>query len=200
MPLTPPLAKHDVWVRQGRTRMMSMTETRRNLGWLRYVGWGGAVALVLAPLVAMQLQAPGVHWTGSDFVFAIVLIGGTGLALELAVRSTRNWAYRFGAGLGLLTGFLLIWSNLAVGYIGDGDSTINRVFLAIPFVALAGSALSRFRAAGMAWSMLAAGLLHAVAGAVGYPIDPVTGPISAVFMLLWLASAWLFRTASRSRA
>lgn len=168
-----------------------------NLGWLRYLGWGLAAALLLTPLVAMRFApGAGVNWTASDFVFAAVMFGTVGGLLELAVRASDDWSYRLGAALGLLTGLLLIWSDLAVGYIGDGGSAINTVFLAIPPLALVGAALVRFRANGMALVMLLAAVAHAIAGAIGYPADPVTGPITIVFTLLWLGSAALFRRAA----
>lgn len=169
-----------------------------NLGWLRYLGWGLAVALLLAPLAAMRF-APnaGVNWTAADFLFAAAMFGTVGGLLELAVRASGDWSYRLGAALGLLTGLLLIWSDLAVGYIGDGGSAINTVFLAIPALALVAAALVRFRAEGMALIMLVAAAAHAITGAIGYPADPVTGPITIVFTLLWLGSAALFRRAAR---
>ena len=49
--------------------------------------------ILLAPLVAMQITDE-VNWSPADFVFAGVLLGGTGLLLELAARRPRNIAYR----------------------------------------------------------------------------------------------------------
>jgi hypothetical protein len=66
--------------------------------------------------------------------------------------------------------------------------------------ALAGSVLVRFRAKGMALVMLAAAIGHAIAGAIGYPQDPVTGPITIVFTGIWLASAGLFHKAAKEGA
>jgi hypothetical protein len=52
--------------------------------------------ILLAPLVAMQVTDE-VDWGVFDFVFAGVLLGGTGLLLELTARSPRNLAYRAAA-------------------------------------------------------------------------------------------------------
>ena len=173
---------------------------RPNLGWLRYVGWGGAVALILLPLVAMELAPDsGVNWTGGDFLFAAIVIGGVGLAFELAVRMSSNWSYRAASAVGLAAGFFLIWSNAAVGYIGD-ENPYNIVFFLIVAFAFIGSVLVAFKARGMAVVMLAASIAHAVAGAIGYPEDPITGPITAVFTAMWLTSAWLFHKAGREGA
>jgi hypothetical protein len=182
-----------------------MTDTinhggQRTFGWLRWVGWGGAAALVALPLAAMRFAPDsGVNWTAGDFVFAALMFGAVGLAAETAVRISRSWAYRGGAALGLAAGFLLVWSNGAVGYIGD-DNPYNIVFFAIVALAFVGSVLVRFRAKGMALVMLGAGIAHAVAGAIGFPQDPVTGPITIVFTGMWLASAALFHKAAKEGA
>ncbi len=173
-------------------------DDRRKMGWVRYVGWGGAVALILTPLIVMQLAPDaGVNWTLGDFIFAILMFGGIGLAFELATRISTSWWYRGGAALGLAAGFLLIWANLAVGYIGSEDNPYNLLFFGVVAIAIAGALVARFRAKGMALAMLAAGIAHAVAGGVGYPQDFVTGPITMVFVAMWLGSAALFRRAAR---
>ena len=172
------------------------TDSRRNgWGWVRPVAWGGAVALILLPLVAMQFTSD-VDWSGGDFLFAAIVIGAVGLAFELAVRISNSWSYRGGAAVGLAAGFFLTWSNAAVGYIGD-DNPYNMVFFVIVAFAFLGALLARFEAKGMALVMLAAGIAHAVAGAIGYPEDPVTGPITLVFTAMWLTSARLFQLAAR---
>lgn len=178
-----------------------MTDTtnqhgNRTLGWVRPIGWGAALAVFLLPLVAMQFTAE-VNWTASDFLFAAFLIGGVGLAFELAVRISASWSYRAGAALGLAAGFFLIWSNAAVGYIGSEDNPYNAIFFGVVALAFAGSLISGFRARGMAITMLAAGIVHAIAGGVGFLSDPVTGPITLAFVGMWLGSARLFYTAAR---
>ena len=49
--------------------------------------------ILLVPLVAM-LFTDEAAWGVFDFVFAGVLLGGTGLLLELAVRKPGNLVYR----------------------------------------------------------------------------------------------------------
>lgn len=183
-----------------------MTDTLKQLAnrdwsWLRYVGWAGAIGLILLPLVAMQVAPDsGVRWTLSDFLFAILLIGGTGLAVELVVRLSRSWTSLVGAMVALGTGFLLIWSNLAVGYIGSENNPYNLLFFGVIAVALFGSALARFRSPGLVWAMSATALAHAGAGLGGIAQDPVTGPITLVFTLMWLASAALFGKAAQAQS
>src|SRR5215218_3169731 len=86
--------------------------------WLRIAGWVGAAVILLLPLVAMQFSSE-VHWSFGDFVVMGALLGGSGLALELATQKSTSLAYRFGATFAVAAAFLLIWVNLAVGFLGD---------------------------------------------------------------------------------
>lgn len=167
----------------------------RSWGWVRWIGWGAAAALVLFPLVAMRFT-PEVNWTAGDFMVAIVMIGTVGLALEVVVRATANWSYRLGAAVALGTAFLLTWSNLAVGYIGSENNPYNSWFLVVVAIAIVGAVVARFRASGMAAAMAVTAVAHAAVGIGGFPSDTRTGPITIVFTGLWLASAWLFRKAA----
>ena len=53
-------------------------------------------AILLVPLVGMQISHD-VDWSLADFVIAGVLLGGSGLLLELAARKPRNIASRAAA-------------------------------------------------------------------------------------------------------
>ncbi len=59
-----------------------------------------------------------VNWMLSDFVVAGVLLLGTGLMCELAIRKIKNVKARVAICLGLLAVLLLIWAELAVGVFG----------------------------------------------------------------------------------
>jgi len=187
-----------------------MTETaqkleRRGIGW-RLGGWAVVTALVLmVPLVAMRFSSE-VNWTRFDFVFAAVLIFGSGAAFELLTRRSGGVAYRAGAGFAILAAFLLVWVNGAVGIIGSEDNQANLLFLGVPAIALLGALATSLRAAGMAAAMLATGVAQVAIGATavlaGWGAD---GPIwprdvigaTAMFAALWLLSAGLFRKAAR---
>jgi hypothetical protein len=57
--------------------------------------------ILLVPLVGMQVSDQ-VNWSVADFVFAGVLLAGTGFLLELAVRRRDRVAYRVaGAAIGV---------------------------------------------------------------------------------------------------
>ena len=51
-------------------------------------------------------------------VAAALLIGGAGLGWELALKLTRNRAWRAAIALALAAAFLLTWAELAVGVFG----------------------------------------------------------------------------------
>ncbi len=185
--------------------MMNM-ELQSADGWhknrWRILGWGTALALLLTPLVAMQFTRE-VQWTGSDFVFAALMFATVGGLLELAVRMTRNSFYRAGAAFAVLSAFLLVWANGAIGLIGNGDHPVNTVFMGVPLIALAGSALARFKARGMAQAMFAAGAVQAgLATVFGIFGSDMRGGIWTVIISgLWLLSGALFRAAdARQRA
>jgi hypothetical protein len=181
--------------------MTSMAEQRG--GWrssgLRVALWGGLAALLALPAVAMRLGAEGVVWTARDFGTMAVLLGLLGLGIELAVRASASLPYRLGAGLAVLTGFLTIWVNLAVGMIGDEGGAYNLLFLGVVLLALAGSIAARFRPRGMAAAMGAAAAAQFLAAAVGgFGGDLRGGIFSALFALPWLLSAALLRKAAGS--
>lgn len=172
----------------------------------RLVGWGAAVALILAPLVAMQFPASGVNWTMFDFLFAAVLIGGVGGLFELAARASASWAYRGGAALALLTSFLLVWINGAVGIIGNEDNPANLVFGVIILMAIAGTIVAKAKADGMVRAMAVAASAQAIVGLVvfarGVAANEPPGAFGLLvliegFAAMWLGSAFLFRKAAR---
>lgn len=171
---------------------------------LRIIGWGGAGLLLLAPLVAMQFTDE-VDWTASDFVFAGLLLGGLGVALELAVRRGRDWSHRIAAAIPPGLAFLTLWINGAVGVIGDENEPANGLFLAVLAVALAGALVARFRPAGMAWAMTAAAVAQAAVPLAAWGLglapthligSPEVPAFTVVFTGLWLLSAGLFRKAA----
>src|SRR3954464_4182642 len=100
--------------------MTDMAEPRgawRSNG-LRLALWGGLAALLALPAVAMRFGADGVVWTASDFVVWGAMLSWVGLGVELVVRASPSRPYRLGAALAVVTAFLTIWVNLAVGMIG----------------------------------------------------------------------------------
>ncbi len=75
------------------------------------------VILLLIPLIAMQFTDE-VNWTIFDFFVAAILLLGTGLMFELAIRKINKIKFRIAACVVLLVALLLIWAELAVGIFG----------------------------------------------------------------------------------
>jgi hypothetical protein len=175
-------------------------------GWWRWLGWGGAAALLLTPLVAMQFT-PEVDWTIGDFLFAGMMFGTVGVVMELTVRARASLAYRAGAAFALASAFFLIWVNLAVGIIGDEDNPANLMFFGVVLVGIIGSISARFRPRGMMVAMsIAAGaelLVDVVTFAFGLAEPPPPLPAQAVLIAMFAApmmiSAAPFRRATAVR-
>jgi hypothetical protein len=181
--------------------MVADEARRREVPW-RWIGWGAAGALLALPLIAMRFTDE-VQWTASDFVVMGLLLGAVGLGLELAVRKSARFAYRLAAGLALLTAFLTVWINAAVGIIGDGEGA-SRLYGGVLLVALAGAALARFRSNRMAWAMAAAALSQLAVPPLAALMWPDARPLiwrpevitlTGMFAAMWLLSAAMFRKA-----
>jgi hypothetical protein len=161
---------------------------------LRIAGWIFVGVLLVLPAIAMQFTSE-VNWSASDFIVMGALLGSIGLATEFLVRRSANTAYRAGVVIATATAFLTIWVNLAVGMIGD-DNPYNLLFGAVVGIALVGSIISNFKAAGMARTMFAAAAAQAVIGGFGIVTDFRGGILSMMFALPWILSAALFSRAA----
>ena len=178
--------------------MTTNIETHKPRNIWRIIGWGGAVALILTPLVAMQFTRE-VNWDETDFIFAAIVFGIVGGLIELAVRISSNWYFRFGAIFAVLAGFMVVGSNLAVGMIGNEDNPVNLWFGAVLLIAISGAILSRFRPGTIAPAMFATGTAQAAiglfAGILG--TDPRGGIFTIVLASFWFISGALFSNAKR---
>jgi len=59
-----------------------------------------------------------VNWDLADFIVGGVLLLGTGLMCELAIRKISQIKYRIAVCVGILLALILIWAELAVGIFG----------------------------------------------------------------------------------
>jgi len=163
----------------------------------RIAAWTTAALVLLVPLIAMQFTDE-VAWDVADFAIFGALIGGAGIAFELAARKTGNAAYKTGVGLALAATFLLIWVNGAVGIIGNEDNDANLMFYGVLAVGFIGALIARFESQGMARAMIATAgaqvLVFVIALAAGWGF---TGPITFFFLAFWVGSARLFQNAAR---
>lgn len=169
---------------------------RRRNRW-RLAIWGGAAVLLAIPAVAMRFTSE-VDWGPEDFIVMGVLLAIACAGYEVATRLSSNWAYRAGAAIAILTCFLTVWVNLAVGMVGDEDNPANLLFGVVILVAILGSILSGFRARGIARSMQAAALAQGVMAVYALVAgDTVAALPIAFFMVPWLLGAHLFLRAAR---
>jgi hypothetical protein len=183
--------------------MATNMDTGTGKGWnkLRVAAWVGAAALWLAPLVGMQFPATGFNWTLGDFVvFGAMLLLALG-AFEVGLRMSPDPWYRAGVAVAVGAGFVMVWANLAVGIIGDGDNLANVAFFGVLLVGMAGALVAWFRPAGMARALYATAAANAalsvVCLAAGW--DYRGALLSLFFVLPWLLSAGLVRQAARTQ-
>jgi hypothetical protein len=163
---------------------------------------GVALATALILLIPL-LAAPA--WTLADFVFAGVLIFGTGLTYVLVARKAGNIAYRSAVGVALAAGFLFVWGNAALG-ISDSDADLM-FFLWVPTVGILGAIIARFQPRGMARAMFATALTLALVAVIALIAGIVPAynsafevlGITGFYVALFVGSALLFRHAAREQ-
>ena len=163
----------------------------------------GAAVPLLIPFVGMQFRSDW-NWGPGDFVFAWLLFVGAGIAYKLATRNAASIAYRAAAAVAVATAFVLTWVNLAVGIIGNDDNPANLMYVGVVAVGIIGAAIARFHPHGMARTLFTMALALAAVPVIALLIrrhDFSPGVmrvfvLNGCFVLLLLASAWLFRKAA----
>ena len=183
---------------------MNMSSEPSTNRW-RFLLWGILALPLLAATTAYVID-PGFGWSGFDFMLATLLLGGTGLVLDLLLLSRTNRDYRLASVIGFGGLLFLIWSNLAVGIVGSENDPFNQFyFLCLPIIAF-GAVLARLKAGGMAKVMAIAaticGALMVAALVLGKHLQPMDSVaevliVNMLFVTLFGASAWLYRSAAR---
>ncbi len=152
----------------------------------RLAMWGALATLLSLPAI---FRFP---WTTSDFVIMGIMLGSVGLGIEFLVRRSGSYAYRLGSVAAVLTAFMTVWANLAVGMIGSEDNPYNLYFMAIPPVVFVAAALVRFEARRTAWIMAGAAGVQLALALGGMDVDLRGARFSSFFAILWLISAAMF--------
>lgn len=163
--------------------------------------------LLMVPLVAMQFTKE-VNWTLSDFVVAGVLLFGSGLTFELVSRRSGNVAYRVAVGVAVATALILVWSNLAVGIIGNEDNPANLMFFGVLAIGAIGAVIARLQPLGMSRALFATALAQLLVPVIALIIwRPEVNAgvlyvfiLNAVFVALFAGAALLFRRAARMQS
>lgn len=164
----------------------------------------GIGVVLLIPL-ALTLLAIW-HWKPGVFVLSfILLLCAAGLFYQLMVKKAMSSkVYRFAVGMALIAVFLLVWMNVAVGGI-LGDDPANMMYFGVLLAGVTGAFLAKLEPLGMALALFATAfailLVPAIALIIGTPaftngVLQVFG-LHAVFAVLFIGSALLFRHAAR---
>ncbi|SNR86555.1 hypothetical protein [Hymenobacter mucosus] len=140
----------------------------------------------------------------SQFVMAGILLLVLGLLYLLVASRGRNGTYKLAAGVATAASLLLVWGNLAVGFIGSEDNPMNLLYGAVLAVGFIGAAVARLQPQGMARAMFAAALTQFAVPFVALLIKrPELNMgvlwvivLNTVFAGLWVAAGWLFRRAT----
>lgn len=96
--------------------MTGMTNTDGGRGqpvW-RVALWGGILALLMLPALAMPFTHE-VAWGPEDFAFAAILLISAGALFELAAWKLRGLTARLITAAVILGAVALIWADAAVG-------------------------------------------------------------------------------------
>ena len=124
------------------------------------------------------------------------------------MRIETRSAYRFAVGAALATAFLLVWVIGAVGLIGVEGDPYDFMYGGVLAVGVVGAMFARLKPQGMARALVATALAQALVVVVALIVGKQQSPVSSVaeivlsngfFVALWLASAWLFRSAARGQ-
>jgi|TARA_B110000240_G_scaffold521_1_gene538 hypothetical protein len=74
--------------------------------------------LLMIPLIAMQFTNQ-VNWSVGDFIVMAMLLYGTGVLCEFAIRRITTISYRYLTIVLILLCCLVIWAELSVGLFGS---------------------------------------------------------------------------------
>jgi hypothetical protein len=174
----------------------------------------GTGLILLIPLFGNLFM--GWHWPWFAFPVWGAVLFGAGLMYELIASKGGTIAYRVAVGIACATGFVLVFINAAAGIIGDGP--VNLLYLGVLAVGFVGALIARFEARGMALALFATAVAQMLVPVIALliwkagwldllmdpnsphpPFHPGIGPVfglNAVFAVLWVVSALLFRHAA----
>jgi hypothetical protein len=190
------------------TSAQIMRENMTQIFQSKVVRWMLITAALLAvPALAMAFQigvpdpgsgTEGVNWGPGDFLAAAVMILGAGLLYEWAATRAGTTTHRIAVAIMAGTALFLVWSNLAVGIIGEPGNPVNLLYFGVLAVLVVGASIARLEPRGMSVALFATAnsqaLVSVIALVAGQPAMPA---IDAVFIGAWVVSGLLFRQASQ---
>jgi len=139
----------------------------------------------------------------SQFVMAGIVLLILGLLYLLIASRARTGAYKVAAGITVAASLLLVWGNLAVGFIGSEDNPANLLYAGALIVGFIGAILAKLQPLGMAKALFATAFAQF---AVPFIAMSIWRPelnrgvlmvivLNTIFAGLWVVSGWLFRRA-----
>jgi hypothetical protein len=168
------------------------------------------VLLLSIPLLR-SLFVSGWDWDVRVFLLVgavATLLFGMGLAFQMVIRNLGTTVYRVAVGVALVTAFVLVWGNFVQA--ADDVNPAAMMYLVVPLVGIIGAAAARFQPNGMARALFVTALAQAVVLAIALsrnpPVTSWTAPVwrgfggNAVFFMLFVGSALLFRKARRGES
>ena len=146
--------------------------------------------------------------TTAHVVMAGILLLLLGLVCLLVASRGRSGAYKLAAGIAAAASLLLVWGNLAVGFIGSEDNPMNLLYGGVLAVGFVGTVVAKLQPLGMMKAMLAVALTQFAVPFVALLIKrPELNMgvlwvivLNTVFAGLWVAVGLLFRRAAGAEA
>ena len=182
-------------------------EKKRNL--FRPVFWISAItiSLLLIPFIAMQFTNE-VNWSVFDFIIMGSLIFGTGFLFYVMTRRSSNFIFRLAISIAVLSSFLLIWVNLAVGLIGSGPNIANLMYIGVFVILIGGTYISKFTPQRLQWVMFISAIAIMIFAIIqlsgemykypGSSVVEILG-VNTFFAALFLCAGLLFRLISHQQ-
>jgi hypothetical protein len=148
----------------------------------------------------------GWNWEPLGFVRVGIILFGFGLAYELVTRNMDTIAYRAAVAVALVTALGLLWAN----FVQMADVNIAAaMYFGVPLVGIIGAVIARLRPAGMTRALFATAFAQALILTIALIRNShVTSWAPAVtrgfagnafFVMLFVGSALLFRTAAHGK-
>jgi hypothetical protein len=168
-----------------------------------------AALILVIPLLGNRF-VEGWNWPPRAFVFFGVLIFAIGVTYKLITRNVDTIAYRSALGLALVTGFVLFFGNFVQAADDVYHVPAALMYLIVPVLGIIGAAIARFHSRGMSRALFVTAIAQAVVFAIALsrnlPVTTWTPPVwrgfggNALFLVLFVVSALLFRTAARGES
>jgi hypothetical protein len=161
------------------------------------------VGVLLIPLWG-TFYVDGWNWGWRGFVVAGAFVFSAALVYELVAKAMSNRAYRFAVGLAVASACAVTWVNLVLAV---DVNPANAMYLGVVVVGLVGAAIARLRARGMVLALGGMAIAQMLVPFIALLIlktelapgaaVPVLG-LNGVFIVVFAASALLFRRAART--